>query len=81
MSYLRPCFYKLLPESERPSSWERFAEEDEIQFAEQQKAKQLKKDQQPPTGQAEAIAVPVAAPMQEGKDDTVEATEVEAMVE
>lgn len=78
MSYLRPCFYKLLPESERPSSWERFAEEDEVRFVEQQEAKKLKKKapQTLPKPDTEQEAVVESSVMDE--DDAVE---VEAIVE
>ena len=36
MFYLRPCFYKYLPEDERPDDWERYAEEDEQRWLEEQ---------------------------------------------
>ena len=32
MFYLRPKFYKFLPEDERPNEWERYAEEDEVRW-------------------------------------------------
>ena len=46
--FLRPKFYSLLPESERPEDWERYAKEDELLFQEEsrkEKEEKLKKDQ------------------------------------
>jgi SLIDE len=36
MFYLRPCFYKCLPASERPKGWEKYAAEDAIKYQEDQ---------------------------------------------
>jgi hypothetical protein len=41
--YLRPRFYHMLPEEERPKDWERFAKEDDLKWQEEcRKAKELK---------------------------------------
>lgn len=39
MVYLRPAFYKYLPEDERPEGWEAYAEEDERLYEEEMQAK------------------------------------------
>lgn len=46
MFYLRPCFYKHLPASERPEGWEKYAAEDEKvwQEDEQRNSEDKKKD-------------------------------------
>lgn len=40
MFYLRPCFYKYLPPSERPNNWEQYAFEDEKVYELEMKARQ-----------------------------------------
>mmetsp|Transcript_32033 Transcript_32033/g.77833 ORF Transcript_32033/g.77833 Transcript_32033/m.77833 type:complete len:1506 (-) Transcript_32033:63-4580(-) len=48
MFYLRPRFYKFLPPDERPDEWEKYAEEDDIKWQQEQKdrkaGKQKKKE-------------------------------------
>lgn len=41
--YLRPKFYPLLPEDERPEDWERYHKEDEIAFQEEARKKKEEK--------------------------------------
>lgn len=43
MAYLRPRFYKMLPESERPANWEHHAELDEAQYEQEQLEKKAAK--------------------------------------
>lgn len=43
MAYLRPRYYKMLPESERPEEWEQYAEFDEAQYQQEQLAKKAAK--------------------------------------
>ena len=43
MFYLRPAFYKYLPEGERPRNWEMYAEEDEIAYDHEQEVSRLRK--------------------------------------
>ena len=38
MFFLRPRFYKYLPEEDRPQEWERYAEEDERKWQEEKEA-------------------------------------------
>ncbi len=39
--YLRPRYYHMLDENERPENWEEFAKEDELKWQEEQDAKEL----------------------------------------
>lgn len=41
--YLRPCFYKYLPENERPPNWQEYAAKDEILYQEE-KANEAKEE-------------------------------------
>ena len=41
MFYLRPCFYKFLPASERPVNWEEYAFEDEKLYEEEKELRQM----------------------------------------
>lgn len=41
MFYLRPCFYKFLPPSERPVMWEEYAFEDEKLYEEEKELRQM----------------------------------------
>ena len=41
MFYLRPCFYKFLPASERPVNWEEFAFEDEKLYEEEKELRRM----------------------------------------
>lgn len=43
MFYLRPRYYHLLPEGERPNDWEKYAQEDEILWKEEQRAEAIEK--------------------------------------
>jgi len=43
MFFLRPAFYKYLPESDRPADWERYAEEDERLYEHEQEMARLQK--------------------------------------
>ncbi len=42
--YLRPRFYHLLPEEDRPKDWERFAKEDELKWQEECRKQKEQKD-------------------------------------
>lgn len=39
MFYLRPRFYKFLPPDDRPPEWEKYAEEDEMKWQQEQNDK------------------------------------------
>ena len=43
MFYLRPAFYKFLPEDERPPNWEVYAEEDELAYQNEQEVARMRK--------------------------------------
>jgi hypothetical protein len=47
MAYLRPRFYKLLPESERPADWERHAADDDVLFQKELLEEKAKKAASP----------------------------------
>lgn len=43
MFYLRGRFYHLLPENDRPENWQKYAEEDEVLFQEEEQQKEKEK--------------------------------------
>ena len=43
--YLRPRYYHLLPENERPENWQKYAEEDEVLYKQEQLEKEKEKEQ------------------------------------
>jgi hypothetical protein len=66
MFYLRPCFYKCLPSSERPVNWEQYAADDERLYEEE---KELRRTTSVATKDAPDVKPPVSGDDGEETED------------